>query len=394
MMHDFFTISFAPYAASLFLLIFLCFGSIMDAQIQKIFFLLWISEFAELTFHNLELWTSTFAAPGFARMLFSAIGYSVRILSIYLVLLLSMRNRLTTKSRILWAVPVFLNVLTAFSVFFSDITYSFSSDNHFQRGPLGYTSHIVFLFYLTAIFFILIRDVRRRPLLESITICAITLFIAASIIISTAFAVDGLGCTATILSTVFYYMFFQSQVYTETLYKEQKMREGFEKKSKTDGMTGLLNKNAFADAVNVALHNDFDQCIALIFIDLDNFKSVNDHLGHLIGDDVLKSTAKKLQNLFRNADIVGRFGGDEFCAFLRDIPREILCQRLDEILLELQMEYSNGTNTVQITASMGAVYCTSERNLNLDFLLALADKAVYEAKSKSRNCYVIHECNT
>lgn len=391
LLHNFFAISFVPYAGILFLLIFLCANTTMDKHVLKMFFLLWILEFTELTVYNLELWTSTFAEPGFARMLLSALGYSVRILSIYFFLMLSMRNQATLKSRVLWALPAVVNALVAFSVFFSNAAFSFSPDNHFQRGPLGYTAHMIFLFYLVSIFFVTIKGLDGRSRFESIVICAIVLFIAISVLIATLFGVDGLGCAATVLATVVYYMFFQTQIYRETMFEEQKSRALFERQSKTDGATGLLNKTAFLDAANTALRSGTDDCIAVVFLDLDHFKNVNDCLGHLTGDKVIKDTAKKLQNVFRNADIIGRFGGDEFCAFLQGVPKSVLSQRLDEIAVALQMEYVHGEDRVPITASIGAGYCSDQKNLDIKALLELADEAAYEAKSKGGNGYVIQE---
>lgn len=393
-MQNFFAVSFISYSGILFLFIFLCANTTISKEIIKTFFLLLLLEFIELSVYNFELWTTTFAEPGFARMLLSALGYSVRIFTIYSFLMLSMRNQVTIKSRVLWAIPAFINAIVAFSVFFSNIAFSFSSDNHFQRGPLGYTSHIVFFFYLISIFLATTKGFRDRSRLESIIIFAIVIFMSSSVMVATIFAVDSLGCVSTILSTIFYYMFFQTQIYQETMSEEQKNRALLEEISKTDGMTGLLNKNAFLAAANTALHSGINGSIALVFLDLDHFKNINDRLGHLVGDKVIQDTAKKLQNIFRNADIIGRFGGDEFCVFLYDVPKEVLSQRLDEILLELRMEYSNETDKIEVTASIGAVYIPNWKPIDLKLLLTLADKASYEAKSNGRNCYIINEYNT
>ncbi len=391
MLHDQFAVSFIPFAGIIFLMIFLRANTTMDSRLLKTFFLLAILEFCELTFFDLELWTSTFAQPGFWRMLFSALGYTVRIASIYLFLLLSLRGRTTRRSRLLWAIPAIWNALVAFSVFFTDISYYFTPDNHFERGVLGYTPHIVFFFYLVGILIVTVKGLCGRAKLESLTIAAIAIFISGSVMISTIFAVEGLGCAATVFSTIFYYMFFQTQVYQENMTEEQRSRQIFEAKSKTDGMTDLLNKSAFLDEAGMALRTAGGKSVALIFLDMDYFKTVNDQLGHLVGDSLLRDCAKKLQNVFRNADIIGRFGGDEFCVFLRDIPREVLRQRLDEVLASLQAVYSSGAVSVDVTASAGAVYCTNGEDTELQTLLRLADEASYRAKSLGRNHYVIHD---
>ena len=387
----FFSISFVPYVGIAFLFIFLYNNKTIDNAIKRIFFTLLFLEFIELAFYNLEYWTSTFPQPTFARMLFSSLGYSIRIITIYLFLLISTRNQGTVKSKIIWAIPVIINIFIAFSVFFTDIAYSFSADNHFQRGPLGYTSHIIFLFYLISILLINIKGLHGRPFLESLIVFMIIAFSVTSIMTSTFFAVDNLGISSTILSTIFYYMFFQTQTYHETISAEQRNREIFEIKSNTDEATGVLNKTAFLKTASDMLCSDTAHKTVLVFVDLDNFKNVNDTLGHLIGDIVLKDTARKLQKVFRNADIIGRFGGDEFCIFLHNIPKEKLRQRLDEVLRELKAVYSAGSYSIKVTASIGAVYCTDNYNMNIETLLNLADQAAYEAKRNGRNQYVIKQ---
>ncbi len=383
------TTVFAPTASILFLLVFLYANNSLDKFIKKLFFILLLVEFAELIFSNLEIWTSTFSTYNSARVIFSAITYTVRIIAVYLFFLISNRKHLSVKSMMLWAIPVAVNTLISFSALFTDIAYSYSATNSFLRGPLGYMPHIIFFFYLICILFINAKNFREINRLEAFILFSIVVFISASVIVETFFYFASLQCTATVLSTVFYYMFFQTQVYSETVIHERKNRKIYEEKAKTDELTGLLNKSTFIETAEAAISGA--DSIALVFLDLDHFKSVNDTLGHLIGDIVLKETAETLRSIFRNADIIGRFGGDEFFVFLHNVPRPILQERVEEIISAMHFQYSNGTHSLEITASIGAVYCESN-NIPISTLLEYADKASYEAKNQGRNTYVIKDC--
>ena len=123
---------------------------------------------------------------------------------------------------------------------------------------------------------------------------------------------------------------------------------------------------------------------------MDHFKDVNDKFGHSVGDQVIKDVAKKIQLLFANFDSVGRFGGDEFCVFVKGIPRDTLIDRLRFAVKKLEEEYTYGGDSVKISASIGAAYCKCG-NISYKELMDIADKAAYQAKDNGRNCYIIRD---
>ena len=100
--------------------------------------------------------------------------------------------------------------------------------------------------------------------------------------------------------------------------------------------------------------------------------------------------AKKIQLLFANFDLVGRFGGDEFCIFVKDIPRDTLIDRLRFAVKKMEQEYTYDGVTVKISASIGAAYCKREHIGYKEFMNA-ADGAAYQAKDNGRNCYIIRD---
>lgn len=160
--------------------------------------------------------------------------------------------------------------------------------------------------------------------------------------------------------------------------------------TRTDSMTGLLNKKTFLEEVSSYLREADQTNFCMVFFDLDYFKQVNDCLGHLVGDMAIKEAAQKLQVNFANVDLVSRFGGDEFCIFVKNIPLDTLMDRLEYMREKLSAEYKKAEQSVQITASIGAVYYhVVEKDVQV--ILDEADKAVYEAKESGRNKVVLRE---
>ncbi len=161
-------------------------------------------------------------------------------------------------------------------------------------------------------------------------------------------------------------------------------------RSKRDALTGLYTKTAFADLVqNVFERNSYKTC-ALIFLDLDHFKKVNDTFGHLTGDHVLRKTSRTLQRLFDTDSYVSRFGGDEYCIFFPDCTISSLTDKLEALKHALTCTVAVDEAAVTITASIGAIYC-DESAKAFTPLLKAADQALYVAKEHGRNQYCIRK---
>lgn len=159
--------------------------------------------------------------------------------------------------------------------------------------------------------------------------------------------------------------------------------ERSEEKTHFDNFTGLLNKKYGEICIRQALSSYPNSMHALIFLDLDNFKQLNDNYGHDVGDQVLSQISQQLQDVFSPADIISRFGGDEFLIFLANIPdREFL----EDILLQLQEAHPTSPF---VTKSIGAaIYPQHGRSYQQ--LFQKADAAMYIAK-KRKNRYYISE---
>lgn len=172
--------------------------------------------------------------------------------------------------------------------------------------------------------------------------------------------------------------------------EEVKEKKQLEHKSRTDMLTGLLNKQTFEKEVRDYVDSHSTEGACFVFLDMDHFKEINDKFGHSVGDQVIKETAKKIQLLFANFDLVGRFGGDEFCVFVKEIPRDTLIDRLRFAIKKMEQEYAYEGGVVKISASIGAAYCKKD-HIGYKEFMDVADAAAYQAKDNGRNCYIIRD---
>jgi diguanylate cyclase (GGDEF)-like protein len=158
-----------------------------------------------------------------------------------------------------------------------------------------------------------------------------------------------------------------------------------------DSLTGIDNRRHFISLCKREIYRmrrSGGRPAAVVMIDLDNFKSINDTYGHACGDQVLIDFTQAIQSHLRTLDIFGRVGGEEFALFLVDVTpaeaKEIL-ERLRVSVEAVQIQV-NG-NDLRITASFGMVYSDQLRldELEIEKLLILADQALYRAKDSGRN---------
>ncbi|MDO5135764.1 MAG: diguanylate cyclase [Eubacteriales bacterium] len=156
-----------------------------------------------------------------------------------------------------------------------------------------------------------------------------------------------------------------------------------------DALTGLLNRGALEQQIAERLEEmeQEDEC-ALFIIDLDNFKTVNDTLGHQTGDHVLERAARLLAGMFRAADIVGRLGGDEFVVFLYGPITEMDLRARAQMICEQLNLVMGGKKELCVTASVGIHTCEG-RGQTFEQLYHYADLALYQAKKSGKQCYCI-----
>lgn len=154
-----------------------------------------------------------------------------------------------------------------------------------------------------------------------------------------------------------------------------------------DALTGLANRVLFYDRLEHAIEKSkkLDSKIAVLFIDLDHFKEINDSVGHDVGDDVLVEVSSRLQNVIRKQDTLSRLGGDEFTVLLENIVRsEDVSWIASKILATLQEAVKIDDKSFFISSSIGISIYPDDGETSID-LLKYADAAMYKAKDEGRN---------
>jgi len=145
-----------------------------------------------------------------------------------------------------------------------------------------------------------------------------------------------------------------------------------------DQLTNVLNARAFADRLSQELDRNrrYPRPLALLYMDLDNFKVINDTHGHQTGDAVLRLVADAMRSSIRQADIVGRLGGDEFAVLMPETDAQLADAAAKRLVASMRNVFRGTPN---VTASIGVVSC-SATDASTDDLLRRADQAMYDAK--------------
>lgn len=159
-----------------------------------------------------------------------------------------------------------------------------------------------------------------------------------------------------------------------------------------DSLTGLANRARFADRLELALLRSARQIkpVAVLFMDLDNFKSVNDSLGHGMGDRLLVEVAERVAGCLRPGDTVARFGGDEFTFLLEDTDEDEAIEVAKRTLSELRSPFVVDNREFFVRASIG-IAVSGESRRDAEELVRAADVAMYAAKARGRNRHEIYE---
>ncbi|MBN3908891.1 MAG: EAL domain-containing protein [Nostoc sp. NMS1] len=171
--------------------------------------------------------------------------------------------------------------------------------------------------------------------------------------------------------------------------QRQQVEEKIRYQALHDMLTGLPNRLLFNELLSKTLPNATrnDESLAVIFLDLDRFKVINDTLGHTLGDQLLKSVAQRLQDLLRGGDTIARWGGDEFTILLpRVTDIEEVTQVAYRILQTLEDPFHLQGHELYVTASLG-IALLDNNSPDAETLIQHADAALYYAKDKGRNNY-------
>lgn len=168
-------------------------------------------------------------------------------------------------------------------------------------------------------------------------------------------------------------------------------------KAHIDQLTGIFNKRSFEEYTDKRLAENIpNESHALILIDLDDFKSVNDNYGHAEGDAVLAKVGDILKRTFSDTDYLGRLGGDEFCVFInfegkdKGKFRKFVKKKCDDLISALHNEFNGENDSVKLSASIGiTIYPNNGRTFH--DLYDNSDTALYTSKKRGKNTYTFYE---
>lgn len=173
---------------------------------------------------------------------------------------------------------------------------------------------------------------------------------------------------------------------------EKKETTALQERAEQDALTKLLNNNTARQQAEDYLNTypPGAHC-AMMIIDLDNFKSINDRYGHMYGDDILVRTAVEIKKLFRSGDIVARIGGDEFMVLMKNVSdQELVKDRCSRLIQALRTIFNEADDKCDTSCSIGIAFSPIHGITYYD-LFQHADQAMYHAKDIGKSCYAIYE---
>ncbi len=178
------------------------------------------------------------------------------------------------------------------------------------------------------------------------------------------------------------------QLYDEQKKAQKKTVHDLQEQAEKDELTKLFNaRTAKRMAEEYFSRLDAGNC-ALMIIDLDDFKHVNDQYGHMFGNEVLARSAQTISQLFRTQDIVGRIGGDEFIVLMKDVSDiDLVRKRCQQLIEAFGNVFGKQQSDCEISCSIGVVFCPASGAVYND-LFCCADQALYQAKAQGKNQFV------
>lgn len=342
--------NFVGAAIALFLILFIVTNNNFEKKTNRFFLaaascilLLIIEEAWELQLSYKTVYTPP-------RALLSAIGYSLRPLVPYFLVIMFQNG--TKKWNLMMTTPAVFNILVSFSALFCGLSFSYTPDNEFVRGPLGYTPFIVAGFYIILLLIQTLTEYRRGSYMEAMIVSAIALLAFTSTVMESLFHFRAIQNACIGTSITYYYLFLHTN------------------RNNQDTLTGALTRRRFyldAEKYRTTLS-------AVVSLDLNDLKKINDQFGHLEGDQALVEVSTVIKkNMGKRASLY-RVGGDEFMILCYKLSEE----KVQEMIARIQTELKN----TQYRCAMG--YALFSHQAELERVCQIADKAMYENKRQMK----------
>ena len=336
----------APIFGICFLFLLNMRNRVLDRRSRWIFYAVLASEAFELCIANVEVWLGSLEYHTVWRDLCSATGYIVRPLILMLFVFMLTSNKRTKLQNFLLFVPMALDALAAFSVFFTDIVYSYDATNTFVRGPLGLFPIAVVLVYMAMLIGV-VGQKKMHPHFDFGLTVLIVLYMAISMGAETLFNIPNVGRTAMVYSTMFYFYLYQTSVLRRTLHAEQ---ENVSLKKALFEVDKARRELLQSKSVTQALGEDY-LSILLVNLKTDTISSVKFEEGYL-GTGVAQALEQqlplsKVMKLYADSFIVD----DERENFLHELNPEKVLKQLEgakSITKRFHFNSGNTTSAVEI----------------------------------------------
>lgn len=342
--------NFVAVAITSFLILFIVTNNNFEKRINNLFL---SAAACVLVLIVEEAWEAQLAlSPTYEplRVPLSAIGYALRPLVPFL--LVQITKSFSKKRLVLLSLPLVFNTLVSFSALFCGISFSYSADNKFVRGPLGVTPFVVAAIYICFVLVLTLSSCEMGSLTEAMIISAIVLLAFLSTILESIFHFQFIQNPSIATSITFYYLFLHSN------------------RNNRDALTGSLTRRRFyIDS------EKYKQTLsAVISVDLNNLKELNDIQGHVAGDKALITVAKTMGKYTGSKVSLYRIGGDEFM---------LLCYRMKEKhVIELISKIRADLEKTEYRCAIGYAICLQQSLF--DSACQKADEMMYEDKRKMK----------
>lgn len=349
MVKELILMDYAAVMLALCLLIFIITNDYFPKTIRKLFFAACLLLLLLVAADSVEHWTASFSRLSVLRIWMSAIGYSLRPAIIYLLIHLMNSQE---KSNTILFVPLIINAMIAFSALFTDIAYSYTPDNRFVRGPIGYFAFVTSGFYLIVLLICTYRLYRAANISEMCISVVAIIMLTISITLESVAKYEGMINTMGAITLVFYYLYLNTQQF------------------KRDALTDALNRRCFY----LDVEKNSANISAVLSIDLNNLKTWNDKYGHAKGDDAIRTTALSFQRVLPKNCYLYRTGGDEFMILCFEKNRS----KIESMLADIHTELAK----TPYDCAIGIAY--RRENENFRELCSRADRQMYENKAQMK----------
>ncbi|MDE6024055.1 MAG: GGDEF domain-containing protein [Lachnospiraceae bacterium] len=351
MIQDLIEINYASVVILLFFLVFIFTNDYFAQRIRTLFLLADVLLLCLVVVDSIEYWTASLDTLTSLRILMSAIGYSIRPIIIYVVILLL--GNAKGKKYAWLSIPLVVNTLIAFSAFFVDYAYSYTMDNQFVRGPLGYFAFVTSGFYEIVLLICTIKLYKSVKISETIISVVVLFTFMIAIFMESVWKYEGIINVSGAIALTFYYLYLNTQQF------------------KRDPLTNVLNRRCFY--MDAEKHKA--NLSAVLSIDLNDLKKWNDEYGHAKGDEAICTIVCCVEAVLPSNCYLYRVGGDEFM---------LLCFNQEKtIIQQLKNQIKEKASQTPFSCAIGVAY--NDEQIDFNKLCSQADKDMYEDKQQMKH---------